>query len=48
MTNAERIQANNAELRKSIEMAETLPDVSVDGGDPYEGEYVITDTKPDS
>ena len=42
MTNTERIQANNEELRKSIEMAETLPDVSVDGGDPYEGEYVVT------
>ena len=42
MTNTERIQANNEELRKSIEMAETLPDVSVDDGDPYEGEYVVT------
>lgn len=42
VTNTERIQANNAELRKAIEMAETLPDVSVDSGDPYEGEYVIT------
>lgn len=26
MTNTERIQANNAELRQAIEMAETLPD----------------------
>lgn len=26
MTNSERIQANNAELRKSIELAESLPD----------------------
>lgn len=31
MTNTERIQANNEELRKSIEMAENLPDAG-DGG----------------
>lgn len=28
MTNTERIQANNAELREAIEMAETLPDAA--------------------
>lgn len=27
MTNTERIQANNAELREAIELAESLPDV---------------------
>lgn len=26
MSNAQRIQANNAELREAIEMAESLPD----------------------
>lgn len=33
MTNTERIQANNAELREAIEMAESLPDVG-EGGEP--------------
>ena len=33
MSNTERIQANNAELREAIEMAEKLPDAS-EGGTP--------------
>ena len=33
MTNTERIQANNAELREAIELAEKLPDAS-EGGTP--------------
>ena len=33
MKNTERIQANNAELREAIEMAESLPDVG-EGGEP--------------
>ena len=33
MTNTERIQAHNAELREAIEMAESLPDVG-EGGEP--------------
>lgn len=32
MTNTERIQANNAELREAIEMAEKLPDAGEGGG----------------
>lgn len=31
MTNTERIQANNAELREAIELAETLPDAEAGG-----------------
>lgn len=31
MTNTERIQANNAELREAIEMAESLPDAGQGG-----------------
>lgn len=33
MTNTERIQANNAELREAIEMAESLPDAADTGND---------------
>lgn len=32
MTNSERIQANNAELREAIQMAESLPDAGSGGG----------------
>lgn len=43
MTNTERIQANNAELREAIELAESLPDAgTVVGTEPYEGEYIVT------
>lgn len=43
MTNTERIQANNAELREAIELAESLPDAgAVVGTEPYEGEYIVT------
>lgn len=43
MTNRERIQANNAELRVAIEMAEKLPDAETPlDVEPYEGEYSIT------
>lgn len=37
MTNTERIQAHNAELRKAIEMAENLPDAGGGGGSSDEG-----------
>lgn len=36
MTNTERIQANNAELREAIEMAESLPDAGSAGEDVTE------------
>ena len=36
MTNTERIQANNAELRKAIEMAEKLPDAGGGGNTDIE------------
>jgi hypothetical protein len=40
MTNTERIQANNANLRECIETAEALPDM----GEPFAGEYTIIPT----
>lgn len=39
MSNRERIQANNTDLRECIEAAENLLEVT---GTPYNGEYVIT------
>ena len=42
MTNRERIQANNEELRKSIELAESLPEF--EEVELYEGEYIVTPT----
>lgn len=36
MTNLERIQANNAELREAIEMAESLPNAGSGGGGSIE------------
>ena len=41
MTNTERIQANNAELQKCIDKANTLPEAGVDV-ELYEGEYSVT------
>ena len=40
MTNTQRIQANNAELREAIEMAENLPDTT--DFEVYEGPYQVT------
>lgn len=46
MTNTERIQANNAELREAIEMAENLPEA---GGYPaYSGVYVVVPSPDNS
>lgn len=42
MTNTERIQANNAELRECIEIAENLPDANTTDYDVYEGSYKVT------
>lgn len=42
MTNTQRIQANNAELREAIEMAEELPDANTSNYEVYEGEYKVT------
>ena len=42
MTNSERIQANNAELREAIEMAENLPDANTSDYEVYEGSYKVT------
>lgn len=42
MTNTERIQANNAELREAIEMAEKLPDANTADYEVYEGSYKVT------
>lgn len=42
MTNTERIQANNAELREAIEMAEKIPDANTADYDVYEGSYKVT------
>lgn len=42
MTNKERIQAHNAELRDIIDIAESLPDAGGGGGIPCEGDYIIT------
>lgn len=44
MTNTERIQANNAELREAIEMAEKLPDANTADYEVYEGSYKVTPT----
>lgn len=41
MTNTERIQANNAELRECIELAEKLPDANTGNCDVYEGTYKV-------
>lgn len=41
MTNTERIQAHNAELRKAIVMAENLPDNTGATHPEYEGEYTV-------
>jgi hypothetical protein len=38
MTNTERIQANNAELREAIEMAERLPNAGDSGGEEWIGD----------
>ena len=40
MTNTERIQANNAELREAIQMAESLPNAGSGGGDDVAGAIV--------
>lgn len=48
MTNAERIQSNNEELRELIEIAENLPDAGSGGGEPVEPnlqEKSVTPTK---
>lgn len=42
MTNTERIQANNAELREAIEIAENLPDANTSDYEVYEGSYKVT------
>lgn len=42
MTNAERIQANNAELREAIELAESLPDAS-GGSDTMVGIWIFNE-----
>lgn len=42
MTNTERIQANNAELREAIEMAEKLPDRTTETHPQYDGDYTVT------
>lgn len=44
MTNAERIQANNAELREAIEMAENLPDAG-EGAEVVLQSKTVTPTK---
>lgn len=38
VTNAQRIQANNAELREAIELAESLPDAGTAGGEDVTAE----------
>ena len=42
MTNSERIQAHNAELREAIEMAENLPNANTADYEVYEGSYKVT------
>ena len=44
MTNTERIQANNAELRECIELAENLPDKGEGCPETYDGVCVVTPT----
>ena len=41
MTNKERIQAHNAELREAIELAENLPDANTEDYEVYEGDYRV-------
>lgn len=41
MTNSKRIQANNADLRECIEIAEKLPDANTADYDVYEGAYKV-------
>ena len=45
MSNTERIQANNAELREAIEMAEKLPDVVTETGIDIIPDYVIAEAE---
>lgn len=48
MTNRERIQANNADLRECIEIAENLPDAGA-SYPSYEGDYtVVPSTETDT
>lgn len=42
MTNTQRIQANNAELREAIDLAEELPDANTENYEVYEGSYKVT------
>lgn len=42
MTNTERIQAHNAELREAIEVAESLPDANTADYEVYKGSYQVT------
>lgn len=42
MTNTERIQAHNAELREAIETAENLPNANTADYEVYEGSYKVT------
>ena len=42
MTNTERIQANNDELRECIELAENLPNASGEYPDIYFGPYEVS------
>lgn len=42
MTNTERIQANNAKLRQSIDQANSLPDRGSTDVPKYDGEYIVT------
>ena len=42
VTNTERIQANNAELREAIQLAENLPDANTADYEVYEGSYKVT------
>lgn len=43
MTNAERIQANNADLQECIDIAESLPDANISTeAEPFDGEYTVT------